>query len=289
MDYDQMKRGDVTEMDGQSVADHLPQSVRLSNSRRLGYLIFALCFLLGLILLPSLAERIACSLTRGVESAKRTEALKLLAELPDAANRIPWIVKAVGQSVVGIQADLSQGTGIVVDAAGYILTNLHVIQPKSGIAMEITVRLDDGRTQTDGVIVVGTDEANDLAVLKVDMHDMVPIKWGESEHLEVGDTVVAIGNPYGLDHSVTLGIVSAKKRYKTTPDGVQAQEFLQTDAAINPGNSGGPLVNLRGEIVGVNTAILGESYQGISFAIPAELAKASYTAILERSNNRSNP
>lgn len=281
MDYHELSREEQTQLDGQVVSDHLPKAAAGSNSRRLGYLIFALCFLLGLILLPSLAERIAHALTRGVESAKREEAVKLLAELPETTQRIPWIVKKVGPSVVGIRADrVSQGTGIVIDKAGYILTNFHVIRNKQAIASEIEVRLNDGRSQTDGVYVVGYDEVNDLAVLKVDMLDLTPIHWGDSEALEVGEPLIAVGNPYGLDHSVTMGILSAKQRYKITPDGVIAQEFLQTDAAINPGNSGGPLVSERGELIGINTEILGESYQGISFAIPSNLARKVYDRIL---------
>lgn len=273
MDYEQLSHSASAQLDERVVEDHFPEKVRLSAQKRFGYLVFLLTFLLGLILLPSLAQRISFSLTLGAESARRQEAMKLLSELPEASSRIAWIVKAVGPSVVGIRTDnASHGTGIVIDERGYILTNLHVIRPASGMANRIEVRLDDGRSQTDGVLVVGVNVPRDLAVLRVDMTDLQPLRWGSSEKLEVGETVVAIGNPYGLDHSVSMGIVSAKKRFNMTPDGVIVQEYLQTDAAINPGNSGGPLVNLRGELVGVNTAILGESYSGISFAIPSDLA-----------------
>ena len=281
MAYDELTRREQTELDEQVVSDHLARPAKTTAGKRLGYLIFALCFLLGLILLPSLSERIAHSLTRGVESAKREEALKLLEGLPEASSRIPWIVKAVGPSVVGIQADnVSQGTGIVIDPAGYILTNFHVIRNRTAIAARLNVRFNDGRSQSDGVYLIGYDELNDLAVIKVDMADLTPIRWGDSDALEVGEPVVAVGNPYGLDHSVTMGILSAKQRYKMTPDGVIVQEFLQTDAAINPGNSGGPLVDTRGELIGINTEILGESYQGISFAIPSNLARKVYDRIL---------
>ena len=137
--------------------------------------------------------------------------------------------------------------------------------------------LSNGQTQREGIELLGYDEQHDLALLKVSFEgELAPIPWGDSEALEVGDPVLAIGYPYGLSHTVTSGIVSAKNRYNSTPDGVVVQEFLQTDAPVNPGNSGGPLVNTKGELVGINTAIVGESYQGISFAIPSRIARQFY-------------
>jgi len=161
----------------------------------------------------------------------------------------------------------SAGSGVIIDAKrGYVLTNAHVIENAS----EITVTLQDG---TDiKAEVVGSDTPSDVAVLKVDHDKLVQLTFGDSSRLEVGDYVVAIGNPFGLQHTVTQGIVSGLSRSGIT-DGYE--DFIQTDASINPGNSGGALVNLRGELVGINTAILSRSGGniGIGFAIPANMAK----------------
>ena len=161
----------------------------------------------------------------------------------------------------------SAGSGVIVDAAkGYIVTNAHVIENAS----EITATLMDGRDLK--AEVVGRDERTDVAVLKVKPDSLTQIALGDSARLEVGDYVVAIGNPFGLQHTVTQGIVSGLSRSGIT-DGYE--DFIQTDASINPGNSGGALVNLRGELVGINTAILSRSGGniGIGFAIPANMAK----------------
>ncbi|HET7921689.1 MAG TPA: DegQ family serine endoprotease [Gammaproteobacteria bacterium] len=163
----------------------------------------------------------------------------------------------------------SLGSGVIVDAdKGYILTNNHVVEN----ADQITVRLYDNRTFK--AKVVGTDPDTDLAVLKIDAKNLTAIPLGNSGRLEVGDFVVAIGNPFGLNHSVTAGIVSAKGRGEIG-DG-KYENFIQTDASINPGNSGGALVDLAGNLVGINTAILsrGGGNIGIGFAIPINMAKS---------------
>jgi serine protease Do/serine protease DegQ len=162
----------------------------------------------------------------------------------------------------------SAGSGVIVDAKnGYIITNHHVVENAS----EITITLLDNRTFT--AKVVGTDEGADIAVLQAKQPNLVAMSLGDSAKLEVGDYVVAIGNPFGLQHTVTAGIVSALGRTGINPDGYE--DFIQTDASINPGNSGGALVNLRGELVGVNSAILSGSGGniGIGFAIPVNLVK----------------
>ncbi|MBO7723168.1 MAG: trypsin-like peptidase domain-containing protein [Thermoguttaceae bacterium] len=248
---------------------------------------FTLCFLLGLLLIPSLAERIVYSVVRGVERAKREEALKFLAEVPEANSRIPWIVKAVGPSVVGISMGRSSGTGIIIDPRGYVLTNRHVVVGDRGMNLQhMEVRLSDGRLQSGGVELVGADPVNDLAVLKITLLDLPSITWGDSQSVEVGETVIAIGNPSGLDHSVSMGIISAKDRRDKKGEDGSAQVYIQTDAAINPGNSGGPLVDQHGKVIGINTAIIGESYQGISFAIPADLAQKISQKIIEESRSQ---
>lgn len=167
-----------------------------------------------------------------------------------------------------------KGSGVIVDKEGYILTNYHVIAG----ANEINIRFSDGR-KIGGVRLVGFDRTTDLAVLKIETMNLEVMPWGDSDATQVGEPVLAIGNPFGLSHTVTQGIISAKERYNAIPDSRMVQEFLQTDAAINPGNSGGPLVNTQGELIGINTAIYGETYQGIGFAIPSVLAKNVYEQI----------
>ncbi|MCP3101296.1 trypsin-like peptidase domain-containing protein [Myxococcus sp. K15C18031901] len=158
------------------------------------------------------------------------------------------------------------GSGFIIEPSGIVLTNNHVVED----AVSITVRLDDGRSFA--ASVVGRDPLTDVALVKIkDKVDGLPtVKLGDSDALRVGDWVVAIGNPFGLASSVSLGIVSARAR---DIGAGPYDEFLQTDAAINPGNSGGPLFNMRGEVVGINTAIVGGG-TGIGFAVPSNLVKA---------------
>ena len=170
----------------------------------------------------------------------------------------------------------SAGSGVIFDAkSGYIVTNAHVVDN----ATEITVTLQDGRDLA--ATVVGSDVPSDVAVLKVPAEGLIQIALGDSTHLEVGDFVVAIGNPFGLQHTVTSGIVSGLGRSGINPDGYE--DFIQTDASINPGNSGGALVNLRGELVGINSAILSRSGGniGIGFAIPVNMARSIMDQLLK--------
>ena len=157
------------------------------------------------------------------------------------------------------------GSGFIIDASGIILTNNHVVNG----ADEVKVRLHDGREFIGRDIK--TDPRTDVAIVRIDASDLKPIKMGDSQAVQVGDWVLAIGSPFGLDMSVTAGIISAKGRSNRI---TARADFLQTDAAINPGNSGGPLINLRGEVIGINTAIATESggYDGIGFAIPTHIA-----------------
>jgi len=160
----------------------------------------------------------------------------------------------------------SLGSGVIVTSDGYVLTNNHVIDQ----GVEVTVTMPDKRELR--AKIVGADEATDIAVLKINATNLPTIPWGDSSKLKVAEWVLAIGNPYQLNQSVTLGIVSALGR---TLEGRSLQDFIQTDAAINPGNSGGALVNARGELIGINTAIFSETggYQGIGFAVPSNLAR----------------
>jgi serine protease Do len=167
------------------------------------------------------------------------------------------------------------GSGFVVSSDGYIVTNNHVVAG----AAQLKVKMPDG--QEYDAKLVGRDEATDLAVIKLDPRDvkaaLVPLDFGDSDTLDVGEWVVAIGSPFGLSSTVTAGIVSAKGRSITPKEtGKVYEDFIQTDAAINPGNSGGPLLNLQGEVVGINSAIASRTggYEGIGFAIPSNIAKA---------------
>ena len=167
-----------------------------------------------------------------------------------------------------------QGSGFVVDKAGYILTNHHVVD---GVG-KIDVTTSDGRRLE--AEVVGVDPPTDLALLKVDATDLMPIRWGNSEQIVVGSPVWAVGSPFGLQQTVTFGIISGKHRVdlhgtryeSSVRAGTAYGDLMQSDVALNPGNSGGPLVNSMGDVIGVNAAILGETYRGISFSIPSKVA-----------------
>src|ERR1700722_8879271 len=169
------------------------------------------------------------------------------------------------------------GTGFVVDKNGYIITNHHVIAKVD----HIKVKLHGDDTTEYRARVVGIDPETDLAVIKIDPRSpLVPVNIGNSDAVQVGDWAVAIGSPFGLEASVTAGIVSALSRDIGT---LQLQRFIQTDAAINPGNSGGPLLNIRGEVIGVNTMIATQSggYQGIGFALPMNMVARVYNDIIK--------
>ena len=219
--------------------------------------------------------------------AEPREALLLLQE------KIIEVYEQIGQGVVNITSrsytydfffrtvpQEGTGSGIVYDREGHIITNFHVIEG----AEELYVTLPDGTNVA--ADVVGTDASNDLAVLKVDAPSELlhPIPLGESQNLRVGQFVVAIGNPFGYERTLTVGVVSALGRVIESPDQRFIGEIVQTDAAINPGNSGGPLLDLSGKIVGVNTAIFSPSQAsaGIGFAVPADTVRLVVPQLIER-------
>lgn len=172
----------------------------------------------------------------------------------------------------------SLGSGFIVDPKGYIITNYHVVEKADKIRVSL---MGDPPSVSYQAKVVGTDKETDLAVIKIDVNRALPAaKMGNSESMNVGDWVLAIGSPFGLEETVTAGIVSAKGR--NIVPGRQFQSFIQTDAAINPGNSGGPLVNMNGEIVGINTAIYTQSngYQGVGFALPSNTIVNVYNQLI---------
>jgi len=175
------------------------------------------------------------------------------------------------------QAERSLGSGVIVDKRGYILTNNHVVEQATKIQVQL-----NGDTTKYTAKVVGVDDDTDLAVIKIDANkELTVAKLGNSDGVQVGDWVLAIGSPFGLQATVTAGIISAKDRGGI---GQQFQRFLQTDAAINPGNSGGPLVDLSGQVIGINTAIITGSrgYEGVGFALPSTTAINVYDQIIKQ-------
>jgi serine protease Do len=184
------------------------------------------------------------------------------------------------------QVRQSLGSGFIVDPKGYIITNYHVIEKADKIYVKLSTdpdNQDEGRPAR----VIGTDKATDLAVIKIDTSSPLPtVKLGNSDNVQVGDSVEAIGSPFAFSQTVTAGIISAKNRTIDHGAAGQFQHFIQTDAAINPGNSGGPLLNMNGEVIGVNTAIVTESggYQGLGFALPSDTVVEVYNDLISPSH-----
>ena len=246
---------------------------------------------------PRLVEEYHYASARGKLRAEYENAVSVLEDQPlkqvSLASRM--VAQKVKPSVVSIRArkfgdgetdgqwhafggEVMQGfgSGVIMSEEGYVVTNAHVIDN----AEKIRVELHDRRIYD--AIEVGRDEISDIAVLKIEASGLIPANWGDSEELEVGSIVWAIGSPYRYEQTVTSGIVSAKDRLGD-PKG-RVKNLLQTDAAVNPGNSGGPLVDSDGNVIGINTSIYGEYFRGISFAVPSSTARFVYEQILERGN-----
>ncbi|MBL6713421.1 MAG: trypsin-like peptidase domain-containing protein [Pirellulales bacterium] len=263
------------------------------SQTRTAVLMLGLVILVTLIVWPSLQGRIQYARTRAELAAIRDAAGQ--AELTSVGKLFTTLVRVVGPAVVQVEAsrqirtladeinalrgidsssatDETLGSGVIVDESGVIVTNYHVVAQ----ADEIGVNLADGRELP--ATLVGSDAASDLAVLRIDADNLVAATWGDSNDLEVGEMVWAIGNPFGLDRTVTYGIVSGTGRRGVLDN--PFQEFLQTDASVNPGNSGGPLVDVHGSIVGITTAIVGRDFRGIGFAIPSVTARTVCEEIL---------
>lgn len=275
-------------------------------------LVRLLCFLVALLALryvvPATIEQVQYRLTRGRQRAEfetSGQALRSL-KLNELSTAYQLISQRVGPSVVhietrstssnaderavlrgstdpgpspgqdpvppsGFEKRQEQGSGVVVDGDGLIVTNHHVVAH----ADSVTVTLADGRRLA--AEIVGSDWLTDVAVLRVDADRLIAADWGDSDQLREGALVWALGTPYGLKRSITAGIVSAKSLAGIA--GSAYQDYLQTDAAVNPGSSGGPLVDVEGKVVGINTAILGDSYRGISFAVPSNIVRRVYRRI----------
>jgi serine protease Do len=266
--------------------------IRLAWAKLVWLLAFLALLLAISYLVPHIAEQTQYAITRGKQRAEHDFAVEHvgLSPIGEMSRAYQMVSQVVGPSVVHISTSGTegpilpiptrtrtriptegQGSGVVMDAGGYVLTNNHVIKG----ANSIQVSLADGRKVK--AAVIGRDGAADLAVLKIDADGLVPAEFGDSDKTETGALVWAVGSPFGLERSITSGILSAKHRSGLA--GNSSQDFLQTDAAVNPGNSGGPLVDAAGKVIGINTAIVGESYQGISFAIPSNVALDIYSRI----------
>ncbi|MBA3295813.1 MAG: trypsin-like peptidase domain-containing protein [Acidobacteria bacterium] len=215
----------------------------------------------GLPDLTGIAERAVSAVT----SISSTQIIRNASPFADD----PLFGRIFGQDIFGPQRTQSLGSGVIVSPEGYVLTNAHVVGDERA---EVSVILSDKRELR--AKIVGTDEATDLAVLKIQATRLPTLPWGDSSKLKVAEWVLAIGNPFGVfNQSVTLGIISATGR--SIDDLSRYEDFIQTDAAINKGNSGGALINARGELVGINSAIYSETggYQGVGLAVPSNVAR----------------
>jgi S1-C subfamily serine protease len=270
---------------------------------------FASALLGGLVVAVLGLVAIGAGLVRSDGDTTTTVTAPLSTPVDDASsgegegNIVNQIYKADGDGVAFIQADIGQqgapegfnpfgepqpeggtasGSGFVIDKEGHVITNNHVVEG----ATSVSVKLGDSEESFEAE-VVGSDPGTDIALLKVDApaKEFHPLQLGRSSDLEVGDPVVAIGNPFGLDRTVTSGIVSALQRNIQAPNGFSISHVIQTDAAINPGNSGGPLINAAGEVIGINAQIAtgggGNGNVGIGFAIPIDTVRANLEQLKE--------
>jgi serine protease Do len=203
-----------------------------------------------------------------------TSSRQVSAEIPDPKNPFAFLFPNAPPSKPKEQVQL--GSGVIVSQEGHILTNRHVIANME----KVEVQLTDGRILP--AQLIGSDEQTDIAILKITADKIEPLRLGDSDEVHVGQLVFAVGNPFGLQETVTQGIVSAKSRRAMQDSGV---EFFQTDAAVNQGNSGGPLLNVRGEVIGINSAIFSNteegSWTGISFATPSNVARRDLESLLK--------
>lgn len=254
---------------------------------KLFWLLCVGAFFYGVVQLgPILIERYQYAATTGRVKAEYENAVNLLKDDPlsGLSKSYQLVAQVIKPSVVSIKClkvatvngrgrpvvvGAGQGSGVIISRDGHIVTNAHVIAD----SQNIIVKLHDRREVE--AELIGSDEITDVAVLKIKAEKLIPADWGDSDLLEVGALVWAIGTPYELEQTVTSGVISGKNRYERdyrNAEKVQ-QELIQTDAAVNPGNSGGPLVNSQGQVIGINTSIYGDKFQGISFAVPSAIAR----------------
>ena len=294
--------GSETAVESTSITPVVEQKPAVSQptpgnwSSKILVILAAACMLLLMGMVgPIVAREMQYAITMGKLNAEHKNAGNELGKpnfaLAEISKACQLISHRIGPSVVHIdtverqlQEDViespferqsnGQGSGVIIDAKGLIVTNNHVVRG----ARQILVGLSDGRSVKGEVLAF--DAPTDIAVLKIKADHLIAAEWADSDDLEIGGLVWAAGSPYGLDRSVTFGILSGKNRAGLA--GTAHQDFLQTDVAVNPGNSGGPLIDSRGRVVGINTAIVGQSYQGISFAIPSNVVKDIYTRLINK-------
>ena len=263
------------------------------------FLMICILFLAAWFVGPRLVEEYQFASTKGKLRAEYENAAEILESQPlnNVSMASQLVAQKVKPSVVSIltrkigqeEAEIGfgigrglnlpevlrgYGSGVIMSQDGYIVTNAHVIDNSESIRVQLHDRRRFIATE------VGRDEASDIAVIRIEADDLTPAQWGDSDSLEVGSFVWAVGSPYRYDQTVTSGIISAKNRVGD-PQG-RVKNLLQTDAAVNPGSSGGPLVNSNGNVIGINNSIYGEKFLGISFAIQSSTAKFVYEQIVER-------
>lgn len=247
---------------------------------------------------PKIVEEYSYAYARGKSQAEYEVAKVALKENPlgGISSMYEFVAQKISPSVVHIDTTTSrfekesllfvkdtrgQGSGVVYSEDGYIVTNQHVVDG----AKEIRVTFADRTSHS--ATVVGIDERTDIAILKVDVTGLIPGEWADDSEIKVGTLAWAVGSPFGLDQSITSGIVSGRHRRVSAPHSSSNADYvfkdlIQTDTAINPGNSGGPLVNATGKIMGINTSIIGGSYQGVCFAVPSEIVLDVVQDLIEK-------
>ena len=265
------------------VTPERPTDARVSDPRRnRGYTegLFGGYFFLATMILsvavawyigPRLVEEYYYAAAIGKARGEYENAVDQLenAPLTDVSLAYQMVAQRIRPSVVSVKAyktkDVGFGSGVVLSSDGYIMTNAHVVKDSNDFEIELFDR------RRFSAKVIGVDAESDLAVLKIEANNLLTATWGDSEAIEVGSIVWAIGSPYEFTQTVTSGILSGKNRRGDLHH--RKQSLLQTDAAVNPGNSGGPLVDIQGRVIGINTSIYGKTFQGISFAVPSSTAK----------------
>ena len=230
-------------------------------------LTIAVAWLVG----PRLVEEYHYAAAMGKARGEYAHAVEQLDQAPltEVSMAYQMVAQRIRPSVVSVKAfkskEIGFGSGVILSADGYIMSNAHVIKDSN----KFQVELYDRRHVT--ARLIGVDNESDLAVLKIEADNLIPAVWGDSDSIEVGSMVWAIGSPYEFTQTITSGILSGKDRRGDVYH--KKQTLLQTDAAVNPGNSGGPLVDIQGKVIGINTSIFGKTFQGISFAVPSSTAK----------------
>ena len=233
---------------------------------------------------PASSQAIETDFTKAAEEVVHAVVHIKSTKMPDQQTRNfygnPFFDQFFGGQGYSQQPRIGMGSGVIITKDGYIVTNNHVIKESD----ELEVTLNDNRTFN--AKVIGTDEATDLALLKIEAEDLPIVKMGDSDKLKVGEWVLAVGNPFQLTSTVTAGIVSAKARNVGMSGNMGIESYIQTDAAVNPGNSGGALVNTKGELVGINTALISETgnYAGCSFAVPSSIVAKVVSDIKQYGN-----